>query len=438
MKAAFLKHIQGEFLEFQNSKLLVAVSGGIDSMVLLHLCHSSNLDIQVAHCNFHLRGEDSNGDQEFVESFCYKHGITCFVQEFDTEDYALTKKISIQIAARELRYQWFNDLINEKPLDYVLTAHHLDDAMETFLINFTRGTGIEGLLGIPEKNNKILRPLLPFTREEIERYASAENIAWREDRTNAETKYVRNKIRKDVLPILKSLNTSFSQSFQNTLHYLEETSEMAKDASTLYFKEVVTVVAKESHFSIVRLKEIPNFRAYLHTWLKPYGFKAWKDIDALIDGETGKMVFGIEFVLLKNRDFLILAPKSSINSDESVFTVDDLESVNLPINLEFKEVDFSTELGKQSKEIFVDSEKLVFPLTLRKWKSGDVFYPIGMHGKKKLSKYFKDEKYSQIEKENTWLLCSEDHIVWIVGSRMDERFKITNTTTKILKIKLNQ
>lgn len=438
MKAAFLKHIHGEFLEFQNNKLLVAVSGGIDSMVLLHLCHASNLDIQVAHCNFHLRGEDSNGDQEFVVSFCQKNGIRCFVQEFDTEEYASTKKVSIQIAARELRYQWFDDLLSKESLDYVLTAHHLDDAMETFLINFTRGTGIEGLLGIPEKNNKILRPLLPFTREEIENYAREERIVWREDRTNAETKYVRNKIRKEVLPILKSLNSSFSKSFQNTLHYLEETSEMAKDASLLYFKEVVSVVGKESHFSIVRLKEIPNFRAYLHSWIKPYGFKAWKDIDALIDGETGKMIFGTEFVLLKNREFLILAPKSSIDSDEEVYSIHSLQSVDLPIDLEFKEDIFSMELGKQPNEIFVDAEKLIFPLTLRKWKSGDVFYPIGMHGKKKLSKYFKDEKYSQIKKENTWLLCSDNQIVWVVGNRMDERFKITNTTTKILKIKLNQ
>lgn len=437
MKTAFLKHIQSEFPELQSCKLLIAVSGGIDSMVLLHLCLHLKLDIQVAHCNFHLRGEDSNGDQEFVESYCAKHAIPCFVQEFDTEEYASNKKISIQIAARELRYNWFDNLLDNESLDFVLTAHHLDDAMETFLINFTRGTGIEGLLGIPEKNNKIRRPLLPFTREEIESYVKVEGITWREDRTNAETKYLRNKIRKDVLPILKTLNPGFAQSFQNTLEYLTATSEMAMDAASLYYNKVVTVNGKEYHFSIARLKEIPNFRAYLHCWLKPYGFKAWNDIGDLMEGNTGKMIFGIDFVLLKNRDFLILAPKSSMESDDTVYYINDLNVEELPIDLLFQEMETLESKGTELNEIYVDVENLVFPLTLRKWKAGDVFYPIGLKGKKKLSKYFKDEKYSQIEKENTWLLCSKDQIVWVVGARMDERYKITNTTTKIIKIKLN-
>lgn len=438
MKKAFLKHIQSEFPEFYTGKLLVAVSGGIDSMVLLHLCCTLNLDIQVAHCNFHLRGEDSYGDQDFVEAFCNQNQIPCYIKAFDTEGYASTNRVSIQIAARELRYRWFEELLQENALNVVLTAHHLDDAMETFLINFTRGTGIEGLLGIPEKNNTVLRPLLPFTREAIEQYAKTEGILWREDRTNAETKYVRNKIRKEVLPILKTLNPSFSQSFQNTLQYLSETAVMAEDAAAIYFKRVVTTVGKESHFSIESLKEIPNFRAYLHTWLKPYGFKAWDDVDALIDGRTGKMVFGTDFVLLKDRASLILAPKAHLKGEDEVFYIDSLSDLRLPIDLEFQEVASAQYVGANANLIYIDSQSLLFPLTLRKWRVGDVFYPIGLKGKKNVSKYFKDEKYSQIKKENTWLLCSDNRIIWIVGGRMDERFKLTNTTTRILKIKLNE
>lgn len=438
MKTTFLRHIQSEFPEFYTGKLLVAVSGGIDSMVLLHLCHVLNLDIQVAHCNFQLRGEESIGDQDFVESFCYQNQIPCYVKAFETEEYAFENKVSIQIAARELRYRWFEELLKEKVLDAVLTAHHLDDAMETFLINFTRGTGIEGLLGIPEKNNTVIRPLLPFARVEIEGYAKKEGILWREDRTNAETKYVRNKIRKEVLPILKILNPSFSQSFQNTLQYLSETAVMAEDAAAIYFKEVVTTVGKEYHFSIESLKEIPNFRAYLHAWLKPYGFKAWDDVDALIDATTGKMVFGTDFVLLKDRASLILAPKTHFKREDEVFYIDDLNDVRLPIDLEFKEVAFAEEVGADVNLIYVDRQNLVFPLVVRKWQTGDVFYPIGLKGKKKVSKYFKDEKYSQIKKENTWLLCSDNRIIWIVGARMDDRFKLTNTTTRILKIKFNE
>lgn len=437
MLAKLNTHIQNRFPDLLEGKLLLAVSGGLDSMVMLHLFAELRLNIAVAHCNFQLRQSDSDQDMEFVKSRCLQLGIPFFGIRFDTEQYSKETGQSIQISARILRYEWFEELLDTNKLDYVLTAHHLDDAVETFLINFSRGTGLEGLTGIPEQNQRIIRPMLIFSREEINEQAQSMEWTWREDRTNAETKYLRNKIRKEVVPIFKKSNPGFLNSFANSLTYLNEANSMVKDASEQYYQEVVTAVGEKCLISILALKQRSNYLAYLHYWLQPYGFKAWNDIDALVEGSTGKMIYSDSYVLLKNRTELILAPKSALETDQQVYYLDENETIKQPITIK-NEPHHERSIPIDESLIFVDKDQLKFPLTLRKWREGDYFYPLGMQGAKKLSKFFKDEKYSQIDKGETWILCSENQIVWIIGSRMDDRFKVKNITKNILKIQLIQ
>lgn len=435
MLTKFQHHIEQNFPQLKDKKLLLAVSGGVDSMVLLDLFYKLRFDICVAHCNFQLRGKESDADEMLVRETCQDRFIPYFIESFDTLEFVKENKLSIQVAARKLRYDWFQEIIS-LGFDYVLTAHHLDDNVETFLINFTRGTGLEGLTGIPAQNGNIIRPLLPFSREEIENYAQANQIQWREDSSNASDKYFRNKLRHDIVPILKELNTGFLDSFQNTLHHLQQAESLVEDASKLVYEKVVEEKESQLEIHLKPLLEFQNYKAYLYQWLKSYGFSAWNDIYDLVDAQSGKQIFSETHFLLKDREKLILSVRKSSNEEE-IYVIKSLDDkVNIPLKLRFyKAVNiFET----HSNCIFVDESKLKFPLTIRKWQEGDYFYPSGMSGKKKLSKYFKDEKYSLLNKENQWLLCSEDQIVWVVGKRADDRFTSKETTQNIIKIVLEE
>lgn len=435
MFTKFQNHIVSRFPFLAEKKLFLAVSGGLDSMVLLHLLQQLPYEIAVLHCNFQLRGLESFGDQNFIQDYCDQNKIPVFVTQFDTEAFAKDYKLSTQVAARELRYSWFYELLEEKNFDYIATAHHADDNLETFIINLTRGTGLDGLTGIPEENDKIIRPLLPFSREEILKYAEENKIEWREDSSNASNKYLRNKIRHDLVPILKEINPNFLTAFQKTQSYLQESKEMVEDASIMIYQQVAKEAGDDIHFDLNQLKKLPNYKSYLYQWLNEFGFSAWNDIYDLVEGQSGKQVLSEEFRLLKNRETLILSPiLETAEKEEFQIEANDIE-VNFPLNLRLCQVDDIT--IDSNRAIFVDAEKIQFPLILRKWNEGDVFQPFGMHGKsKKVSKLFKDEKLSLIEKEKTWILSSDNQIVWVVGIRQDERFKIKNTTNKILKIEL--
>jgi tRNA(Ile)-lysidine synthase len=404
-------------------------------MVLVHLLHKLGYDIYMAHCNFNLRGKESDGDEKFIRDYADKNGIKLFVINFDTNKYATEHKVSIQIAARQLRYAWFNELLVENKLDYLLTAHHLDDSLETFLINFSRGTGLEGLTGIPQQNGNIVRPLLGFTRSEIETYVKENNIEWREDSSNASDKYLRNKLRHDVAPVLKSLNPAFMASFLETIEHLQQAQSMVEDASVLVYRQVVTEGDKQKHFSIDLLKRLPNYKAYMYQWLSPFGFTAWNDIYNLVDAQSGKQILSGEYRLLKDRDILILEPLKKMG--QLIYEIaENTQKIEVPLSLLLQKVD-ETDAKPAINTIFVDAGQLKFPLFVRKWQEGDYFCPLGMNGqKKKVSKYFKDEKLSLSDKEDAWLLCSEDRIVWIINMRADERFKVTNKTTQILKIEV--
>lgn len=431
-----LKEILSERFSFLgNKRLLLAVSGGKDSMVLLHLFQNLNFDFAIAHCNFQLRGIESFEDQNFIKIYAENHSIPVFITQFDTKAFAEDYKVSTQVAARELRYNWFYELLETENFDYILTAHHADDSLETFLINLSRGTGLEGLTGIPEQNDKIIRPLLTFTQEEIELYAATNGIEWREDSSNASDKYLRNKIRHHLVPILKDLNPNFLVSFQKTQNYLQEAQEMVEDASIMVYQQVARQDNDIIYFDLNKLIKLPNYKSYLYQWLKEFDFSAWADIYNLVESQTGKFVYSSTYRLLKDRNSLILSPINYVNPAEEYFISENQKEVNIPLNLTFcKVADISI---ATNTSIFVDADLLQYPLRLQKWCEGAVFHPFGMQGKsKKVSKFFKDEKLSLNEKEQTWLLYSNEKIVWIVGLRPDERFKVTETTKNILKIEL--
>jgi tRNA(Ile)-lysidine synthase len=433
MLTKFQNHIITNFPFLLKSRFFIAVSGGIDSMVLVHLFQHFRFEFGLLHCNFKLRGDESDADMRFIHDYAEANNLQLKIGFFETEKIAKEMKVSIQVAARELRYQWFYEQMEENNVDFVATAHHLDDCLETFLINLSRGTGLEGLTGIPEQNDKIFRPLLPFSREEIEDYATKHNIKWREDSSNASDKYQRNKIRHLIVPVLKEINPTFLDSFQKTLNNLKEAQSIVNDGEYIMYREVVTENENGTLlFDLKKLLQLPNYNAYLYQWLKQFEFKAWNDITNLVHAQSGKQVFSENYVLLKNRDTLILSNRINTR-DETVFLIaKNQKDVKFPLKLSFCNVD---DISVQpTNVIFVDEERLIFPLEIRKWKEGDLFFPFGMNGKKKLSKFFKDEKFSLLDKSNTWLLCSDNQIVWVVGNRQDERFKVTETTTRILKI----
>lgn len=435
MLSKFQNHFNTNLPFLYGKKLLLAVSGGIDSMVLLNLCHQAKLDFAVAHCNFQLRGEESNSDEAFVISQCESLNSPIFIQKFDTEILAKQQKQSIQVTARNLRYNWFYSLLNTHHFDYIVTAHQLDDSLETFLINFTRGTGLDGLTGIPQQNGQIIRPLLVFSREEIERYAKENNVQWQQDSSNDSDKYLRNKLRHNVIPVLKELNPSLLDSFENTVSNLQQSQSLVNDACELVYKQVVEEDDRIK-IDISKLKQFQNYQAYLYQWIAKFGFKDWHAVNELMDAQSGKHVISESHILLKNRNFLIVYQKSESDNSDGYWIDKSENGCQIPIRLSLSTVESLS--SSATNVIFVDANKLMFPLEIRKWKNGDWFYPFGLNGKKKISKFFKDEKFSLVDKSEVWLLCSNNQIVWIIGDRQDDRFKVTETTTTILKIKYSE
>ncbi len=434
MLQKFKSHIKDHLPFLFDKKLLVACSGGLDSMVLTHICHLLNFEIGIAHCNFGLRGDESDQDEKFVSEKADDLGVPFFVKNFETEKYSKKHKVSIQMAARTLRYDWFQELVLEHQYDYVLTAHHLDDNLETFLINLSRGTGIDGLTGIPEVNGICVRPLLQFSRNLISEFANKHTIIWREDSSNSSTKYIRNRLRHQVIPELMNINPKFLENFGTTIEHLKQADTFIKNQIDKIKKDVFEYIESDTiKIPIHKLWQYEDSRTYVYFLLKEYGFTAWDDIDQILTAQSGKQVFSPSHRLVKNREDLLLCPIIEDVSDRIYKIPQEENMIIIPSGMiKLKEVSEVSDIDL--KTIYVDKEKLKYPLIVRKWNKGDYFYPFGMKGKKKLSKYFKDEKLSLLAKERVWLLCSKDDIVWIINYRADDRFKISPKTKKILKV----
>ena len=420
----FKNHISNTFPALKGKRILIACSGGLDSVVLSRLFKELNYDISLAHCNFSLRGKESDEDENFVILLADKLSIPIFNKKFNTKAYKIKHKLSIQVAARQLRYQWFAEVCAEHSFDYLATAHHLDDDLETFLINLSRGTGLKGLIGIPLINDKIIRPFLNFPRADILQYAKENNCPWREDSSNQTSDYLRNKLRIEVIPRLKEVDHNLLNGFHQTQKYLNDSMALVNDYMTLIKNLVVSETEDGFEIDVLKLQDLPNTNALLYELLAPFGFTAWDDLSDLLTAQSGKQIFSESHRILKNRKSLLLVENNFVHN-KATYTIKESDTgIDIPINLKIERVDKI--LGYTPSIVYLDVQKLSFPLQLRKWREGDSFYPFGMKGKKKLSKFFKDEKLSLIAKEKTWVLSSGNQIVWIVGMRSDHRFKVEN------------
>ena len=435
MVTAFKKHIAAHFPALADQKILVACSGGLDSIVLLHLLQKIGLTLGVAHCNFKLRGAHSDADLSFVETIAANLGVPVFTTVFDTKTYAKTQGVSTQVAARELRYEWFYSTATANGYDRIATGHHADDDLETFFINLSRVTGLRGLTGIASNTEQLIRPLLPFSRAQIMQFAKKEGLFWREDSSNSTRDYLRNKLRLDVIPAFKGVNKTVLQNFKQTQQHLKESQALLEDYITLVTKLVVSHTDAGYEIDSKQLQALPNTNTLLFELLYPYGFTDFKAIASILESEVGKKVLSKQYVLLKDRNHLVLTTKEQV-VDSRVYCIDaKQQSCTIPIKLNFTKV---AQVGEhEPHSLYVDAAKLTYPLKVRAWRLDDVFHPFGMKGKKKLTKFFKDEKLSLLSKNSVWVLESGDEIVWVIGLRPDDRYKVTSATKEVLKIQWN-
>ena len=435
------EYIHKENLIKDNTKVIVGLSGGMDSMVLLDVLMLLGYRCMAAHCNFHLRGDESNRDETFVKKWCKSIDIPYTSINFDTNQYAADRKISIEMAARELRYNWFETLRKHYQADYIAVAHHKDDTVETVLLNLIRGTGIKGLTGISAKNGYVVRPLLCISRSEIENYISERDIPYVTDSTNNEDLYLRNSLRLNVIPLLETLNPSVKETIYRTSRNVTEAEKVYSESIQRSIKEVFN----NNKIDINKLRQTASPRSVLFELLAPYNFtpSTIEDISESIDSISGKIFFSDisanlnqkKYRLIKDRNSFLLDIVDEINNENETYIIEEgITEINIPINIKIKELSSSADIVFNKHTIYIDADKIKYPLVLRKWRSGDWFIPFGMKGRKKLSDYFTDCKFSLKDKEDAWLLASGDDIVWIVGERNDDRFKITENTKQIISI----
>ena len=424
MKSRFKAHLASNFPMLHSKRLLVAVSGGVDSMVLLDLLRELSYTIGVAHCNFQLRGEESDLDQQLVKEYCNTHDIPFYQKNFDTD----LPKQSTQMAARTLRYEWFEALVQTEHYDWVLTAHHADDNIETLLMNITRGTGIEGLAAIPEQNGKILRPLLPYYKSEIVDYAKTHGIEWREDRSNQSDDYTRNIIRHHLIPQLTKLHPKALENTSKTIELTKEAVSVVHQQTETFGNDLFQIREDVTHIPIKSLKTLQPLSFWIHQLFSIYGFDQGEVIK-LVVAQKGKFIFSQHYTLEVGRGDLLLYKTVNRNMNDEFEVFED--GLNDPVKIRF-----STEQMNGENQLSLDASTISFPLKLRKWRKGDRFFPTGMTGAKKVAKFFKDEKYTTNEKAAQWLLCSGNDIVWIVGKRLDRRFVPSKTTENVIHINL--
>lgn len=417
--------------------VLVGLSGGADSVALLAVLVRLGYTCMAIHCNFHLRGEESDRDERFAREFAENIGVPFYKTDFDTTSYAKEKHISIEMAARELRYQWFEEMRFTLKAQAIAVAHHRDDNIETVLMNLIRGSGIRGMRGIKPRNGYIVRPLLTVSREEIISWLLQENYTYITDSSNLSDVYTRNYIRLEILPALEKINPSVRETIRRTTEHLAAVDEIYQYVIKEAREKVITT---DNHVSIPLLLQYPSPETVLYELLKPYGFNRilCNEIYESLNKTSGKLFFSSDFRLIKDRDYLLITPIAAHPVLET-YTVTEENKNSLPVKLSWQETVLSKEfvIEKEKDTAYFDLNKLHFPLTLRRWQKGDWFVPFGMSGRKKLSDYFSDQKFSLQQKEDVWLLCSGKDIIWIVGERSDNRFRINKETKQVLRVKKN-
>ena len=435
---SFKQFIQKEQLFSANNKLLLAVSGGLDSVVLTDLCIAAGYDVLLAHCNFQLRGTESERDEQFVRNLASKYNKTVLVRKFDTEAYATEKKISVQVAARELRYNWFYALLSSGKADLILTAHHRDDNIETLLMNFFKGTGIAGLRGILPKQNKLVRPLLFASRADLQAYATAKDLQWVEDSSNASDKYARNYLRHQLIPVLQEIYPQVSDNLADNIQRFRDIESLYHQAVNMQTKKLLEIKGNEVHIPVLKLAKAEPLNTIVYELIKDYHFSPAQvsEVIALLTSETGKYVQSSSHRIIRNRKWLIIAPLVAQDAQhiliESTGTVNFREGV-----LHLKESDaVDLRLSSDQRIAVLDVKHIRFPFMLRPWKKGDYFYPLGMQKKKKVARFLIDQKLSATAKEKIWVLEMNKKIIWVLGMRIDDRFKVSTSTKNILKITL--
>lgn len=444
----FRQFIKKNDLFSEKDRLLIAVSGGVDSVVLCELMKLAGYEFGIAHCNFQLRGKDSERDENFVKALAGNYKVKFFVKRFETEKIAAEKKRSIQETARELRYEWFNEILesverdsknNEKPFARILTAHHADDNIETLLINFFRGTGVRGLKGMEPRQGKLVRPLLFARRKELEDFLTANNLRYVQDVTNLENDYTRNYFRNQLIPALQKVFPSVDENLLDNISRFREIAGIYEEHIRREKKSLLEQKGNEIHIPILKLKKSGQLNTIIYEIIKDFNFTPHqvKDTVSLMDSEPGKFVQSSSHRIIKDRRWLIISPLEPELSDH--FLIEGAGKWNTGAGkLEFSIQDLrkkpEQKLTIESSKACLDAEEVKFPLLLRKWKQGDYFYPLGMRKKKKLSRFFIDQKLSKTEKERTWVIEMDKKILWVVGHRIDDRFKLRPDSKKVLEI----
>lgn len=440
MLSRFLAYIEERSLFTANDKILLAVSGGMDSVVMSHLFYKSKFQFALAHCNFGLRGAESDEDELFVKKLAKKYKVPFYSDTFDTSAFAEKERISIQMAARLLRYQWFEKIVAEEKFTYVATAHHLNDTLETLLLNLVRGTGIAGLHGIPPKNNKTVRPLLFANKDDIYEYVVENQLSWREDSSNQSTKYQRNLIRHEVIPVLKNINPTIEGSIKQTVEKVEAVERIFVSEIERVKKTLCTKSGDIIYISIVGLQQETEPLIKLAELIKEYNFSYVhsQDIFQALEGEPGKQFESPTHTLVKDRKNLVITPKllskfisANLDAEQSEFDNElfELKIKSLPAQ--------GYKISSSPTFAALDKKNLTFPIKLRKWKEGDWFCPLGMKSnKKKISDFMVDEKIPLNLKDRVWVITSNGSVIWVVGHRIDDRFKITDKTEEVLEIKV--
>ena len=417
--------IEKEDLFSKQDKILVALSGGADSVALTRILITLGYHCEAAHCNFELRGEESDRDEDFVRNFCRSLNIKCHSIHFETRRYAAQQSISIEMAARELRYNWFSKICEESDCQVVAVAHHKDDSVETMLLNLIRGTGINGLLGIRPKNGNVVRPLLCASRQEVVEYLHRMNQTYVTDSTNLEDEYTRNKIRLNLLPLMEEINPSVKDGLVKTASYLNDISKVYQQA----IKESIDriFITPEKEISIEKLMNEPAPQALLFEVLSPLGFNSTQveEVYGSLNGQPGKRFISSQWQVVKDRELLLIERVKTANDKPQII---------------FEEVLFTKDfvIPKDKNTACFDANKFKGVISIRKWEKGDYFIPFGMKGKKLVSDFMTDSKFSLLKKEQQWVLSCNDQIAWLIGERTDNRFRIDDSTQKVIIAKLGK